>query len=210
MKLAIAGAGGRMGRTLIDAVLADRELSLAVALDVPGSPALGKELGGGVKVGSDLRALATAEVLIDFTRPEGTLEHLEACVTHAKPIVIGTTGFSEIQKKSILEASRRIPVVMSPNFAVGVNVLFRLAQTAAGALGKDYDVEIVEAHHRHKVDAPSGTATLWRWWKSSPRLCAVIWSAWRPTAGKAIPGKDPLPRSASTRSAVGTSSASTP
>ena len=157
MKLAIAGAGGRMGRTLIDAVLADRELSLAVALEVPGSPALGKELGG-VKVGSDLRALATADVLVDFTRPEGTLEHLEACVTHAKPIVIGTTGFSEIQKKSILEASRRIPVVMSPNFAVGVNVLFRLAQTAAGALGKDYDVEIVEAHHRHKVDAPSGTA----------------------------------------------------
>jgi len=96
MKLAVAGAGGRMGRTLIDAVLADRELSLAVALDVPGSPALGKELGG-VKVGSDLRALATADVLIDFTRPEGTLAHLEACVTHSKPIVIGTTGFRKFR-----------------------------------------------------------------------------------------------------------------
>src|SRR5438270_216803 len=155
--LILAGAGGRMGRTLIDAVLADRDLSLAVALDVPGSPAFGKELGG-VKVGSDLRALATADALIDFTRPQGTLAHLEACVTHSKPIVIGTTGFSEVQRKSIVEASRRIPVVMSPNFAVGVNVLFRLAQTAAGALGKDYDIEIVEAHHRHKVDAPSGTA----------------------------------------------------
>src|SRR5204863_7222533 len=120
---------------------ADSEMSVAVAVEVPGCGAFGKGLGGGVKVGADLRGLATAEVLIDFTRPEGTLEHLEACVTHAKPIVMGTTGFSEIQKKSILEASRRIPVVMSPNFAVGVNVLFRLAQTAAGALGKDYDVE---------------------------------------------------------------------
>ena len=157
MKLAIAGAGGRMGRTLIDAVLADRDLSLAVALYVPVSPAFGEELGG-VKVGSDLRALATADALIDFTRPQGTLAHLEACVTHSKPIVIGTTGFSEVQRKSIVEASRRIPVAMSPNFAVGVNVLFRLAETAAAALGKDYDIEIVEAHHRHKVDAPSGTA----------------------------------------------------
>ena len=157
MKLAIAGAGGRIGRTLVDAVLADPELSLAVALDVPGSPAMGKELGG-VKVGSDLRAIATADALIDFTRPEGTLAHLEACVTHSKPIVIGTTGFSEVQKKSILEASRRIPVAMSPNFAVGVNVVFRLAEIAAQALGNDYDVEIIEAHHRHKVDAPSGTA----------------------------------------------------
>jgi 4-hydroxy-tetrahydrodipicolinate reductase len=157
LKVAIAGAGGRMGRTLIDAVLADRELALAVALDAPGSPALGQVLGG-VTVGAELDALGAADLLIDFTRPEGTLAHLEACLQRRKGMVIGTTGFSEPQKARIAEGARRIPIVQSPNFAVGVNVVFRLAQTAAAALGDAYDVEIVEAHHRHKVDAPSGTA----------------------------------------------------
>ena len=135
-----------MGRTVLEAVRADRSLALAAALDVAADPARG--------ITSDLGAIALADVLIDFTRPEGTLAHLK----HCKAIVIGTTGFSETQEKSIREAARRIPIVMSPNFAVGVNVLFRLAETAAGALGDAYDVEIVEAHHRHKVDAPSGTA----------------------------------------------------
>jgi 4-hydroxy-tetrahydrodipicolinate reductase len=93
-------------------------------------------------------------VLIDFTRPEGTLANLK----HCKACVIGTTGFSESQQRSIQEAATRIPIVMSPNFAVGVNVVFRLAEIAARALGEAYDVEIIEAHHRHKVDAPSGTA----------------------------------------------------
>ncbi len=157
MKVAIAGAGGRMGRTLIEAVLADRELTLAAALDVAGSPALG-QAAGGLKIGADLGALAGADVLIDFTRPEGTLAHLEACQKHGKAMVIGTTGFSEAQKARIAEGARRVPIAMSPNFAIGVNVVFRLAQTAAAALGDAYDVEIVEAHHRHKVDAPSGTA----------------------------------------------------
>jgi 4-hydroxy-tetrahydrodipicolinate reductase len=157
MKVAVAGAGGRMGRTLIEAVLADRELGLAAALDAAGSPALG-QAAGGLTVAADLAALAGAEVLIDFTRPEGTLAHLEACLKHGKPIVIGTTGFSAAHKARIAEGARRIPIVLSPNFAIGVNVVFRLAQTAAAALGDAYDVEIVEAHHRHKVDAPSGTA----------------------------------------------------
>jgi 4-hydroxy-tetrahydrodipicolinate reductase len=159
MKVAIAGAGGRMGQALIEAVLADRELQLAAALDAGGSPSLGRAAGP-VKVGSDLGALAAAEVLIDFTRPEGTLAHLAACVQHGKAMVIGTTGFSEAHKARIVEGARRIPIVLSPNFAIGVNVVFRLAQTAAKALGDAYDVEIVEAHHRHKVDAPSGTALM--------------------------------------------------
>ena len=157
MKLAIAGAGGRMGQALIEAVLADRELRLVAALEVAGSPALGRQAGP-VKIGADLGALAAAEVLIDFTRPEGTLSHLDACLRQGKAMVIGTTGFSAAQKARIAEGAKRIPVVLSPNFAIGVNVVFRLAQMAAKALGDAYDVEIVEAHHRHKVDAPSGTA----------------------------------------------------
>ena len=157
MRVAVAGAGGRMGRALIDAVLADRDLALAAALDAAGSPALGQPAGK-LRIGSDLGALAGAEVLVDFTRPEGTLAHLAACLQHGKPMVIGTTGFSDVQKARIAEGARRLPIVFSPNFAIGVNVVFRLAQTAAAALGDAYDVEIVEAHHRHKVDAPSGTA----------------------------------------------------
>ncbi|MGH8689287.1 MAG: 4-hydroxy-tetrahydrodipicolinate reductase [Burkholderiales bacterium] len=157
MNVAIAGAGGRMGRTLIDAVLADDELRLAVALEAAGSPALGQAVGG-VTIGAALDALGAAEVLVDFTRPEGTLTHLDACLRLGKAVVIGTTGFSEPQRARIGEAARRLPIVLSPNFAIGVNVVFRLAQTAAKALGDAYDVEIVEAHHRHKVDAPSGTA----------------------------------------------------
>ena len=157
MKVAIAGAGGRMGRTLIEGVLADRELALAAALDAPGAAAIG-QAAGTLRITDDLGALAAADVLIDFTRPEGTLAHLQACLARDKRMVIGTTGFSEAQAAGITQAARRIPIVLSPNFAIGVNVVFRLAQTAARALGDAYDVEIVEAHHRHKVDAPSGTA----------------------------------------------------
>ena len=153
MKVAIAGAGGRMGRTLLDAVLADRSLTLAAALDAAGAPAIGQPAGN-IKITSDLATIASADVLIDFTRPEGTLAHLR----HAKAMVIGTTGFSDAQKDAIAEAAKRIPVVMAANFAVGVNVAYKLAETAAKILGDGYDVEIIEAHHRHKVDAPSGTA----------------------------------------------------
>lgn len=153
MKVAVAGAGGRMGRALIDAVVADGELSLIAALDVKGSSAVGESVGGS-KVTTDLNAISQADVLIDFTRPEGTLAHLK----HARAMVIGTTGFTEEDKGSIAEAAQRIPIVLAANFAVGVNAAYKLAEVAARILGDAYDVEIVEAHHRHKVDAPSGTA----------------------------------------------------
>jgi len=157
-RVVVAGAGGKMGQTLIEGVRADKALALAGALDVRGSPAVGTLIGG-VKVGSDVRkAIAAGDVLIDFTRPEGTIEHLEVCARLGRPIVIGTTGFTEPLKKAILQAGRRIPIAMSPNFAVGVNAVFKLAEVAARILGDDFDVEIVEAHHRNKVDAPSGTA----------------------------------------------------
>jgi len=150
MKIAIAGAGGRMGRTLIEAVGADPQLSLAVVMDVTG---VGDEIGG-LKVTDDPAEIARADVLIDFTRPEGTLANLE----HAQAAVIGTTGFDSKARTQIAAVSKRIPVVLSPNFAIGVNVVFKLAESAAQTLGEGYDVEIIEAHHRHKVDAPSGTA----------------------------------------------------
>jgi len=153
VKIAIAGAGGRMGRTLIDAVLADGELSLVAALEMPKHPALGTPTGT-VKVTSELAAIGAADAVLDFTRPEGTLALLE----HARAMVIGTTGFTEEDKDRIAEAAKRIPIVMAANFAVGVNTTYKLAETAARILGDAYDVEIVEAHHRHKVDAPSGTA----------------------------------------------------
>ena len=153
MRIAIAGAGGRMGRTLIDAVLADPELALVAAFDVPGSAAIGQSVGA-IKIASDPKLAQGADVLIDFTRPEGTLAHLGV----GKAMVIGTTGFSEAQRKSLEEAAKRMPIVMAANFAVGVNAAYKLAETAAKILGEGYDVEIIEAHHRHKIDAPSGTA----------------------------------------------------
>jgi 4-hydroxy-tetrahydrodipicolinate reductase len=160
MRVAIAGAGGKMGRALIEAVQADASLTLGAALDVAGSAALGTKVGS-VTVGSDIEAaISAADLLIDFTRPEGTLAHVDACAAAGKAVVIGTTGFSPAQLARITQAARRIPIVLSPNFAVGVNVVFRLAQTAAKALGDAYDVEIIEAHHRQKVDAPSGTALM--------------------------------------------------
>ena len=151
--VALAGAGGRMGRTLIDAVLADRELELCAAFDLQGSGAVGAKAGS-LQISADAAAAASCDVLIDFTRPEGTLANLK----HARAMVIGTTGFSISQKKTIEEAAKRLPIVMAANFAVGVNAVYKLAETAARILGEDYDVEIIEAHHRHKVDAPSGTA----------------------------------------------------
>ncbi len=164
MRIAIAGAAGRMGRTLIEAVLGSGDLRLAAALDLPGSPLLGRDAAEtvgppcGVKVSSDLAALAGADCLIDFTRPEGTLAHLERCVAAGTGMVIGTTGFTPEQKQRIAEAGKRIGIVLAPNMAIGVNATFKLAETAARILGDAYDVEIIEAHHRHKVDAPSGTA----------------------------------------------------
>jgi 4-hydroxy-tetrahydrodipicolinate reductase len=165
MRLVIAGAGGRMGRALIEMVLKSGDLKLVAALDLPGSPAVGKDAGEpighpcGIKVISDFRAgIAGADCLIDFTRPEGTLLHLEQCLKTGARMVIGTTGFSAQQRERIAAAAGKIAILLAPNMAVGVNVAFKLADTAAKILGDGYDVEIIEAHHRHKVDAPSGTA----------------------------------------------------
>ncbi|MEX8517732.1 MAG: 4-hydroxy-tetrahydrodipicolinate reductase [Leptothrix sp. (in: b-proteobacteria)] len=164
-KIAVAGCTGRMGHMLIEAVLAADDCQLAGALDRADSPALGADatafLGqsSGVITQADLRAgLAGAEYLIDFTRPEGTLAHLAVCRELGVKLVIGTTGFSAEQKAEIEAASKDIAIVMAPNMSVGVNVVLRLLDTAARALSQGYDIEIVEAHHRHKVDAPSGTA----------------------------------------------------
>jgi 4-hydroxy-tetrahydrodipicolinate reductase len=164
-QIAVAGATGRMGHMLIEAIRACDDCQLAGALDVPSSPAIGNDaaaflgMASGVPVVSDVRAgLAHAQVLIDFTRPEGTLAHLDACRALGVNAVVGTTGFSEEQKARIAEAAQDIAIVMAPNMSVGVNVTLRLLEMAAKALSTGYDIEIIEAHHRHKVDAPSGTA----------------------------------------------------
>ena len=147
-----------MGQTLIEAVIADPDLTLAAAFDVPGSPVFGKELAGVEATADVAAAVSVSDVVIDFTRPEGTVSHVRACAAARKAMVIGTTGFSQSDRAVIAEAGKVIPIVLSPNFAVGVNVVFKLAETAARILGDGYDVEIIEAHHRHKADAPSGTA----------------------------------------------------
>ena len=164
-RIAIAGASGRMGRMLIEAVLAADDCVLAGAFDRPGSATIGQDatafLGheSGVRVTDDLHAgLANAQVLIDFTRPEGTLEHLRVCRELGVQLVIGTTGFDDAGKAAIAAAAEHIGIVMAPNMSVGVNVVLQLIATAAKALSEGYDIEIIEAHHRHKVDAPSGTA----------------------------------------------------
>ena len=163
--VAIAGASGRMGQMLIAAVQEDEACALSGALDRAGSPALGQDAGAGngvrtgVLVSSDLRAgLRGASVLIDFTRPEGTMAHLRMCQELGVAAVIGTTGFSDAEKTEIVEIGKSIAIVMSPNMSVGVNVTMKLLAMAAKALNSGYDIEIIEAHHRHKVDAPSGTA----------------------------------------------------
>jgi len=165
LRIAVAGSAGRMGRALIEAILADPALALAAALEQPGHAALGRDPAESAGKSSAVRAtddvaaaLGAAQVLIDFTRPQGTLHHLERCVALGRSMVIGTTGFSGAEQETIARAAERIALVIAPNMAVGVNVVFKLAETAARALGEGYDVEIIEAHHRHKVDAPSGTA----------------------------------------------------
>ncbi len=164
-RVAVAGASGRMGHMLIEAIRASDDCRLAGALDVAASPAIGNDAAAflghasGVAVSADLRTgLAQAQVLIDFTRPEGTLAHLKVCRELGVSAVIGTTGFSEAQKSEIAVAARDIAIVMAPNMSVGVNVTLKLLEMAAKALATGYDIEIIEAHHRHKVDAPSGTA----------------------------------------------------
>ena len=164
-RIAVAGASGRMGQMLIEAVKAADDCELTGALDVLASPSLGFDamafLGqvSGVEITADLgRGLKNAHTLIDFTRPEGTLAHLKICRELGVNAVIGTTGFSDAQRTEIAAAARDIAIVMAPNMSVGVNVTLKLLEMAAKALATGYDIEIIEAHHRHKVDAPSGTA----------------------------------------------------
>lgn len=167
IKIAVAGAAGRMGRALIEACrLQGEPFVLSAAVDRAGGPDIGQDAGDlvgmgklGVMLTADLSAaLANSDLLIDFTTPEATLDHLKACRSAKKKIVIGTTGFTDAQRALIENASRDIAIVMAPNMSVGVNLCFKLLDTAARVLGDAVDVEIIEAHHRDKVDAPSGTA----------------------------------------------------
>jgi 4-hydroxy-tetrahydrodipicolinate reductase len=165
VRVAVAGAGGRMGQALVAAVLAAPGLRLAAATDLEGGAAIGRDAGAalgrtsGVTVTADVDgALAVADVLIDFTRPAGTLAHLDACARRRVAAVVGTTGFDAAGIAAIAAHAAAIPIVFAPNMSAGVNVLIGLVERAAAQLGPDFDIEVLEMHHRHKVDAPSGTA----------------------------------------------------
>ena len=166
IKVAIVGAGGRMGKTLLEACAEAEGLELTVATERAGSSLIGVDAGELAGLGTNGIIIADSlenaehdfDVLIDFTRPEPTLLHLAWCLEHKKSIVIGTTGFTDEEKEQINLASKNIPIVLAANFSVGVNLTLKLLETAAKVLGDDVDIEIIEAHHRHKVDAPSGTA----------------------------------------------------
>jgi 4-hydroxy-tetrahydrodipicolinate reductase len=153
VRVGVAGAGGRMGQALLEAATSIEGFVVGSAVDLaPGS-------WGNVAIGTDVSAaIAACDVLVDFTRPAGTLEHVRACVAAKRPIVIGTTGFGPGQVDEIRRAAASIPIVMAPNMSVGVNVMLRLVELGSRALGADYDIEVFELHHRRKVDAPSGTA----------------------------------------------------
>lgn len=167
VRIAVLGAAGRMGRAVIQAA-AQAGLPLGAAFERAGASELGRDAGElagldprGVLIGADVAAAAPQfDVMIDFTRPEATLAALAACVAAGRGMVIGTTGFTEAQKAQIEAAAQRIPIVKAGNFSLGVNLCLQLLETAAAALGPAFDVEIVEAHHKHKVDAPSGTALM--------------------------------------------------
>ncbi len=166
MRVAVAGAGGRMGRNLIQAVQDTEGMTLGAATEQPGSSLLGADAGElagvgplGLRVAASLAEVIDAfDVAIDFTRPEATLSHLQICRAANRAMVIGTTGFDPEQKARIGQAALEIPVVFAPNMSVGVNLCFKLLDIAARVLGDGVDIEVIEAHHRHKIDAPSGTA----------------------------------------------------
>jgi len=163
-KIAIAGAAGRMGRALIEATQTAEFATLTAAIERNGHPLLGQDIGeiaGAGRLGvvlSDNLNGATFDVLIDFTSPESTIANVEFCRKMQKSIVIGTTGLNDDQKNILREAAASIPIVFAPNMSVGVNLCFKLLEIASKVLGDSVDIEIIEAHHRHKVDAPSGTA----------------------------------------------------
>jgi 4-hydroxy-tetrahydrodipicolinate reductase len=157
IKLGIAGACGKMGRRIFDLAQQDRELEVTLALEKKGTPLIGRDMGK-IKVSSSPDGLFLVDVLIDFTLPEATEEHLDYAAKYKKALVLGTTGLSGTQIAKIEEVSKVIPVVFSPNMSIGVNVLFNILPELAKRLGPDYNIEIVEAHHKTKKDAPSGTA----------------------------------------------------
>lgn len=165
MKIAIAGATGRMGKMLIEAVLSSPDTQLVGALEHDACPQLGEDAGAflgkktGVAITADItKALTDAEFLIDFTRPEGTMAHLALAQKTGSKMIIGTTGLNTEQINSLKKASANLAIVFAPNMSIGVNATFKLLEIAAKMLNQGYDIEIIEAHHRHKVDAPSGTA----------------------------------------------------
>ncbi|CRY54579.1 MULTISPECIES: 4-hydroxy-tetrahydrodipicolinate reductase [Yersinia] len=166
IRIAVVGAGGRMGRQLIQAITDTDGVALGAAVERVGSTLVGSDAGElagtgllGITVSDDLsKVIDHFDVLIDFTRPEGTLAHLAICRQHRKAMVIGTTGFDDAGKAAIREAATEIGIVFAANFSVGVNVVLKLLEKAAKVMGDYTDIEIIEAHHRHKVDAPSGTA----------------------------------------------------
>ena len=166
MRVAVVGAAGRMGKNLIEAVGMTKGLELTAATEHPDSSLIGADAGEvagvgklGVTIAADLAAVVNDfDVVIDFTGLAPTLNHLSICREHGKKIVIGTTGFDDAQKAQIADASKDIGVVFAPNMSVGVNLCFKLLDMAARVMGDDCDIEIIEAHHRHKLDAPSGTA----------------------------------------------------
>jgi len=166
VKVAVVGAAGRMGKSLVQAVHDMDGMALGVATEYPESSLIGADAGEvagigklGVPISADLAgSTADFDVVIDFSRPEATMKHLEICCAHGKQLVIGTTGFNDEQKRQIAEAAEDIAIVFAPNMSVGVNLCFKLLDIAARVMGDDADIEIIEAHHRHKIDAPSGTA----------------------------------------------------
>ncbi len=166
MRVAVIGASGRMGKNLIDAVNQAEGLTLSAAIERPGSSLVGADAGElagvgtlGVKVVDQIElAVDDFDVLIDFTTPDTTMHNIKVCLAHDKKMVIGTTGFDEASLKTLREAAQRIAIVFAANFSVGVNLVLKLLKQAAEVLNDGYDIEVIEGHHRHKVDAPSGTA----------------------------------------------------
>jgi len=157
IKLGLTGACGKMGRRIFELALNDKDLEVALALEKKGTPLIGREIGK-LKVSSNLDGLFLVDVLIDFSDPSAADEHLDYVAKYKKALVLGTTGLSDAQRNKVQEIARVVPVVFSPNMAIGMNVLFHMLPEIAKKLGPDYSVEIVEAHHKQKKDAPSGTA----------------------------------------------------
>ena len=166
VRVAVIGAAGRMGRALIQAVTEGEGVTLTAAIDRPGNSLIGSDAGElaaigklGVTVADSLEAVKDDfDVLIDFTAPAATVANAQFCAENGKKMAIGTTGLSEEEKAQLAESAKKTAIMFAPNMSMGVNLCFKLLEIAAQVLGDEMDIEVVEAHHRHKVDAPSGTA----------------------------------------------------